>query len=488
MIDHSDTNPDEIDGKSEEIILSQNFINDNFSDELVEVFLNLSKIAHLKKYKEIETIDWLNAIFLSKDSNAFKILNSINSEIGSNVNFSTSELSLLNDFHQDFHLIRHNAWFYHLLDYIIEELKVLKRLDLDIKRISSDLLLIALTKNYNMLSSIELKKYGVTYKTVKEKVYINLGLSPKLVFPIHNDSSIFYLYKYLPNTPIAKKIFENIIINNKIKYTPPIQLNDKFELLSKIDTFASTEDIVKIFSDPSLYERKEFSEAFHEQSKNTESLISYDEFKVMAYNTLQPYHETISDFLANTLNSTPLKLILENTFNTLISQTINVLSLSSRIDSMPMWAHYASNFTGYVIEFDMQNPYLFSDDSNNCAKPVMYFNKLESVDNLYLRTVQGYDYFTNLLALQKTTDWSYEYEWRKVKSFTELEIDENGILLDTFPVEAITKIIFGCDTDYDFKLFAKKTIDSESTCKHIELFDSKFNSETQTLDLIPFIA
>lgn len=101
--------------------------------------------------------------------------------------------------------------------------------------------------------------------------------------------------------------------------------------------------------------------------------------------------------------------------NSLLQNSYKICSLTERLDSLPLWAHYAKNHTGFAMEYDFQR--LPPKDLLGLSLwPVRYsgiFNASE-----LLRGVMPGQSFNNLFglvaALHKSPDWAYEEEWRLV--------------------------------------------------------------------------
>lgn len=118
--------------------------------------------------------------------------------------------------------------------------------------------------------------------------------------------------------------------------------------------------------------------------------------------------------------------------------------------SLPMWAHYASNHMGYVIEYDIEilegyfpdasitdMKYISEPDKSiaDMLKRASGMAKPRHLTFLY-QTVRYHAYFSKL------EEWSYEKECRFVATgnYTE-NIDSNELLF--VPVQAIKSIILG---------------------------------------------
>lgn len=123
---------------------------------------------------------------------------------------------------------------------------------------------------------------------------------------------------------------------------------------------------------------------------------------------------------------------------------------SKSVLSLPMWAHYASNQMGFVIEYDLellkqyfpnasiQNVKYISEPDENIAKTLrMASGTLKPRYLMFLNKIVHYNaYFS------KFEDWSYEKECRFVATgnYTET-INSNDLLF--IPIQAIKSIILG---------------------------------------------
>jgi hypothetical protein len=93
---------------------------------------------------------------------------------------------------------------------------------------------------------------------------------------------------------------------------------------------------------------------------------------------------------------------------------IGVLSLSEANNDLTMWAHYADNHHGFVIEFDTSHaPLVQQHDETGWQgrpAPVQYRQERPRVhcDSLELQ-------LPDELVLVKTINWQYEREWRVVR-------------------------------------------------------------------------
>jgi len=106
-----------------------------------------------------------------------------------------------------------------------------------------------------------------------------------------------------------------------------------------------------------------------------------------------------------------------------------------------MWVHYAESGTGFVIGFDAQHDFFFSGDLNarrSLLRKIRYTD--DPIDNFWRNP-----YY---LFLVKSSGWSYEREWRMLKTLSDCEerSAENAlspVCLCNVPPEMIKTVHFG---------------------------------------------
>jgi hypothetical protein len=93
-------------------------------------------------------------------------------------------------------------------------------------------------------------------------------------------------------------------------------------------------------------------------------------------------------------------------------------SFTEKNDSIIMWSHYASNHSGFCIEYNFKE--LGQKNTTNILLyPVIYQDKLIDITK-YLLTADDTLYnnaITLLAAITKSTEWEYEKEWRLLIPF-----------------------------------------------------------------------
>jgi hypothetical protein len=168
--------------------------------------------------------------------------------------------------------------------------------------------------------------------------------------------------------------------------------------------------------------------------------------------TLSSFHAPGTDPLESILDSVEIgrwmlrmtRQAMSGGINQYFAGLIGVLSLAERPDNLLMWAHYASNHQGFVIELDSQHAFFDrrenEHDRLHHIRPVSYPPRRPSV------AMKDYNAVDALLV--KGADWAYEQEWRMMVRLSEADrtIEHNGgaIHLFRYPAACITGIILGC--------------------------------------------
>lgn len=92
--------------------------------------------------------------------------------------------------------------------------------------------------------------------------------------------------------------------------------------------------------------------------------------------------------------------------------SMRILSLCEQPDIPTMWAHYTDQHRGVVLRFECSD---YHDSPWLLARPVRYTEELPSfatVEGFNSRLLDGPRTLFDDYCYQKTSDWSYEREWR----------------------------------------------------------------------------
>lgn len=236
------------------------------------------------------------------------------------------------------------------------------------------------------------------------------------------------LYKYIESESALKNI-----VSGRIKFATLDSLNDPTELLPKIYESELLKSLEKKrvngYREDDLLDLKRQESLFRKLSPET--------MVIPAPKSIEQANRTVKLPVYNNLDY--IKKMFNKTVD-LIASRCGILCLSTRYDSLPMWAHYANNALGYVIEFeDFQSVYS-GDETGvlNEIKDIDYKNKRSGI------TFDKESY--NSLFFEKNKDWEYESEKRVVtdlKSCIEHKIGGEVIYIQEIDKQYISKVIFG---------------------------------------------
>jgi hypothetical protein len=127
-----------------------------------------------------------------------------------------------------------------------------------------------------------------------------------------------------------------------------------------------------------------------------------------------------------------------------MSGLYGVLSLTTKNDTLLMWAHYASEHKGFAVEFDARHPWfnqkIAARDFGQVgvARKVTYSKDRPTIEIKKLEVGA---------FLTKSDDWSYEEEWRMLLPLSrcdkEIAASPHAVHLFEIPAQAIRAVIFG---------------------------------------------
>lgn len=134
-----------------------------------------------------------------------------------------------------------------------------------------------------------------------------------------------------------------------------------------------------------------------------------------------------------------------------------------------MWAHYSANHTGFVIEFDP------SFIKGAIAEKVCYQSKRPSL------TFEDIDLRNFPIFFVKSPEWSYENEWRLIRSLDKADKVMGGVSLFNFDKSCVKSITTGSCMNNENKEKINRIIDHKEY-QHVQLFHADLNKENFSLD------
>lgn len=203
--------------------------------------------------------------------------------------------------------------------------------------------------------------------------------------------------------------------------------------------------------------------------------------------------------------------------NNFINSHFVSLSLTESPDDLLMWAFYANNHKGFLIEFDenhlffkRKNKHLFKLTYSN-IRPLVSTAEIFPLCDKLIQKLQSLDFiqkkefqiFTSIIC--KSINWENEKEWRllslkkfatKIKNTNSLDNNFNGIekqsinkglsklgdiALFRFPMTSIKSISFGIKTSSDIKLKICEILFSNKGFKNIKVKQAYLHKEEYKL-------
>ena len=236
------------------------------------------------------------------------------------------------------------------------------------------------------------------------------------------------LYKFIADPAAVRFLLQGIA-----KFTPIAELNDPSELLPNLIPGEVQQSLARL-------RQHGYSEADMLNLRRQENLLR----------RLAPTYQAIdvpdTKELATALVRSPFydsAPVLERLLNgaaSEMSSKVGLLCLTRRYDSLPMWAHYAANASGLVVEFRDLDHVFSGDDTGVLYQPTAVRYERGSVGVTF--DPQSHE----SIFFSKFEDWSYEEEVRVVLPLADCRqerVGDNVLHLYDLPRTCISRVILG---------------------------------------------
>ena len=181
-----------------------------------------------------------------------------------------------------------------------------------------------------------------------------------------------------------------------------------------------------------------------------------------------------------------------NTLMSAMNREIGILCLTEKRDNLLMWAHYASNHTGFVIAFDENHSFFDQRKRENeirgHLKKVRYSMKRPEVTlfDPSLSNQENMDRWIKDIFWVKSQHWKYEQEWRMSNTLRDcqriVQSDSYDIHLFSIPNDCIVGIIFGCKISNADKRTLLETVNKDKEYSHVILFQAIMDGKEYKLN------
>jgi len=168
-------------------------------------------------------------------------------------------------------------------------------------------------------------------------------------------------------------------------------------------------------------------------------------------------------------------------------ESLGVLSLTEKPDNLLMWAHYAQQHQGFVIQFDETHGFFRQQDQDNPdlgrLLKVTYSNDRPLRASMLELTTQE-------LFLSKGRDWEYEQEWRVLRLLTDSHVKIStpaGVVhLFSIPPDCVSGLILGCRMSLQHREEIRAFLTNDERYRNIELYQAEVDSEAYRLNIRPY--
>lgn len=242
-------------------------------------------------------------------------------------------------------------------------------------------------------------------------------------------------YKYLKTKEACLSV-----IGGNIRFSTLSELNDPSELFNFVNKSETDESLKRL-------RREGYSEREMEGLRRQEKLLAKIAPEMIRIGLPKTKEEATAILrLPLYTDANMLQTMLNYTVEIMRNNT-GIFCVSEKYDSYPMWAHYANNAKGYIVEFDDLEKNYKGDETGvlNALRQVTYATPRPSV------TFEPDSHVA--LFFSKLSDWSYEYEYRVVKPLVECTYDSRKKMhLAEVDINTIKRVIVGwnsCETTAD---------------------------------------
>lgn len=268
------------------------------------------------------------------------------------------------------------------------------------------------------------------------------------------------IYKYCTSRGIA--IFES----GKIKVTPVTEFNDPFEMMPSFQD-SGLHDYIKKHLPEYWVNYIDTDLQFASMSSKQKKYYKKSGLKLFGRERL---NQLIEDFKRKAVQE------LENGWSERIKE-IGALCFTDKPNNLLMWAHYAENSAGFVIEFNSDHEFFHRQRTDKDEffhlRPVVYRKKRPFFN--FEDKLNGMDH----VFLTKSPEWEYEKESRILYPLNFLAVEyiktentEYDMYSVPLPSEAVTGIILGCRANDNLI----NVIKNKSEYAHIEIRKIKLDS------------
>ena len=298
------------------------------------------------------------------------------------------------------------------------------------------------------------------------------------------------LYKYV----IPDRI--DVLENSLIRLTQPLVFNDPFECFPYIREVAHGERVSEYLKRHQCSEEEKermLLESWKEErEKHPELNVPYEEFREYLKFKMDQARFFICDLVKGlaSMDDPSFRSETVHALTKAINKEIGILCLTEKMDKLLMWAHYASNHTGFVIEFNEKHSFFDRGSEIGHLKKVRYSIARPEVTLLdpTLSDMEHIYQWINEIFCVKSEHWDYEHEWRMIVALKNCQnviaSEQDDIYLFELPKSCITGIILGCRMSTEDKERILNDLRNDDEYRHVSLRQAEMDEKEFRLRFI----
>ena len=302
------------------------------------------------------------------------------------------------------------------------------------------------------------------------------------------------VFKYLSPDRI------DVLKDGHTRFTPPSDFNDPFEAFPYFKAIAPQKNIDAFIEEKGWDQRKienMLEESWKAQLRKNPSIkIPFSAVKGRMTAIMAQEKPVQIDYFKKfmTMDGAFHRKLAINTLLNAMNQEIGMLCLTEKRDNLLMWAHYTSNHTGFVIQFDTQNSYFDqrkkANEIRGHLKKVRYTKKRPELTLMdpNISKEQTIDRWVNDIFFVKSEHWEYEQEWRMALTLRDcqrvIRKDSYKIHLFPFPKDSVRTVILGCKISKDKKDSIMRIVKQDRSYSHVEIVQAKIDDKEYRLNFM----
>ena len=162
-----------------------------------------------------------------------------------------------------------------------------------------------------------------------------------------------------------------------------------------------------------------------------------------------------------------------------ILNNIGILCLSGDKEHLAMWAHYANNHKGLVLEFEKNHLFFKDLKLPEYAEMLHQLERVTYIPKENRKSINSNEYFLKETFLTKSIDWEYEDEYRMSVYAETNDQYIDGISVN-FSNDLLTGVYLGNKIDTETKDYILKMLNKDEW-KHLNIFQMEIDETAYKL-------